>query len=60
MDELASGIITLLNGIWMALTSLASPLVLAGVAMAAGLLWLALIEVDDLDRQGSKPVVERH
>jgi hypothetical protein len=60
MDQLASGIITLLNGVWLALTSLASPLVLAAVGMVAALVWLALIEVDELDRQGAKPVVERH
>lgn len=60
MEHLASGIITLLNGLWFALGAFASPLAIAGVLAAASLAWLARMEVDELDRQGVKPLVDRH
>lgn len=60
MEILGNGLVTLANGALGALLSLASPLVIAGVALAAGLIWLALIEVDELNRKGTKPEVGRH
>lgn len=60
MEILGNGLITLANGALSALLSLASPLTIAGVLMGVSLLWLALMEVEELDRQGSKPEVGRH
>lgn len=60
MEILGNGLVTLANGAWVAVTSIASPITLAIIGMAVGLLWLALIETDELDRQGTKPEVGRH
>lgn len=60
MDILGNGLVTLANGAWTAIGSVASPLTLAGIAMALGLFWLSLIEVDELNRQGDKPEVRQH
>lgn len=60
MDILGNGLVTLANGALTALTSIADPVILVGIAMALSLLWLALVEVDELDRQGTKPEVGRH
>lgn len=60
MDILGSGLITLLNGFLAMLGALASPIAIAVVLCAAGLGWFALLEIDELDRQGTKPEVGRH
>jgi hypothetical protein len=60
METLGNGLFTLANGTWEALTALASPMVLTGLVLAVSLVWLSLIEVEELDRQGTKPEVRRH
>lgn len=60
MDILSSGLIVIVNGLLTMLGALASPLTIAGAAGAGALVWLALIEVDELNRQGIKPLVGRH
>lgn len=60
MSDLANSLITLANGGYNLLVSLANPLVWVSLAMAAGFGWLALVEVDEVNRQGAKPVVGRH
>ena len=60
METLGNGIITLANGAWLAVDMVVSPITLALAALGAGLLWLALIECDELDRQGTKPEVGLH
>lgn len=55
-----TGLVLMLNGALRALTALASWQVLLGVAAAVSLTWLARLEVDHLDRVGSKPRVMRH
>lgn len=60
MEHLGNGLITLANGLWTTVTAVAHPLVLGSVVMAAALAWLARLEVDELDRSASKPMVDRH
>lgn len=60
MDAFAYGLVTLLNGFRVAVTAVANPIVLAVVLCAVALLWLALVEIDLLDRQGTKPRIGRH
>ncbi len=60
MDILASGLVVIVNGLLTMLGAIASPLTIAGVAGVAALVWLALIETDELNRQGVKPQVGRH
>ena len=60
MDALAAGLVTLLNGLFKAIGALASPVVIATVLAAAALAWLAVIEIEELNRQGTKPGIGRH
>jgi hypothetical protein len=60
MSILSAGLVVIVNGLLTMLGAIASPLTIAGAAGLAALVWLALIEVDELDRQGIKPRVGRH
>ena len=60
MNALSGGLVVLINGILSALNELASPLVICGVITALALLWLCLIELDDVNRLGTKPIIGRH
>jgi hypothetical protein len=60
MDHFGNGIVTVFNGIWTTLIAVASPLTLGLLVLVAGLGWLARLEVDELDRQASKPRIDRH
>lgn len=60
MDTLGNGLISLANGAWLAVDMIVSPVTLAIAALVTGLTWLALIECDELDRQGTKPEVGLH
>ena len=60
METLGNGVITMANGALTILGMAASPVAIALVALAGGLAWMALIEVEELDRQGTKPEVGLH
>ena len=60
MDALGSGLVTLVNGLLAVLGALGNPVSLALVAIGASLAWLALVRIEELDRQGTKPTVTRH
>lgn len=60
METLGNGLITLANGAWVLLDVVFSPVTFVVALLAAGLVWLALIEVDELDRQGTKPEIGIH
>lgn len=60
VDVVAHGAITLLNGVIEMLLAVASPITLAVSVMALSLWWLAGVDVEELDRLGQKPEVERH
>lgn len=60
MDEFSNGVMSILNGFFQAVSSLASPVGLCVGVSAVCLLWLALIELHELDKMGTKPVVKQH
>jgi hypothetical protein len=60
MAILGNGLITLVNGFLSIGGRLASVEALCAVMAAVALFWLALLEVDELNRQGTKPTIGRH
>ena len=60
MLTLTNGLLTFFNGLFAAVSSLASPVMIAIVLSAAGLAWMAVLECDELDRRGTKPGVRLH
>ncbi|MFM7088858.1 MAG: hypothetical protein ACKOW9_05015 [Candidatus Paceibacterota bacterium] len=60
MDVFSFGLTTILNGVITLIINLASPLVIVTVLLFISFLWLCLIELDEVDRQGTKPEVMRH
>lgn len=60
MEILGSGLITLFNGLVAMVGAVSSPITIAVVLCALALGWFAMLEVDELDRQGTKPEVGRH
>lgn len=60
LDALANLLVTLANGLLGIFTATIHPVFLGGVVAAACLLWLAGIEIEELDRAGTKPMVGRH
>jgi hypothetical protein len=60
MNTVIPGLVTLANGLWAMLTAIANPYVIGVALMVASAVWLALIETEELDRSGTKPIVGRH
>lgn len=60
MDAVATGLIAIFNGLWTLLAAVFSPLTITILVLIACGTWLAVIEVDELDRQARKPTVMRH
>lgn len=60
MEDLGHGLVTLLNGAYVLVSSLLTPTALFVVLSAAALAWLARLEVANLDRRAAKPEVGRH
>ena len=60
MDQISNGITTLVNGFGQMLNTATDPLTVAFAVIAATFAWLARIEIDEYDRQGTKPEVGRH
>jgi hypothetical protein len=60
MDILGAGLTTLINGTLELLLRVASPVTVIVVLLSVSLGWLCLIELDELDRQGSKPEIGQH
>lgn len=56
-ESLASGIITVLNGLWAIVGAVLSPITIIVVLTAVSFAWLALLENDELDRQATKPQI---
>ena len=59
MEPLANGLVTVFNGLQTLFNGLLTPVVVMGIAIGGALAWLALIELDELNRQGTKPEIER-
>lgn len=60
MDALGDGLVTMANGALTALDGVMSPLTAAVGVLIAGFAWLAVIELETLARQGTKPDISRH
>lgn len=60
MDPIGNGLITFVNGLQSLIGVALSPFAIAVVVAISALAWLALIEIEELDRQGGKPEVGRH
>ena len=60
MEKLGDGLVTLLNGLLEMVDALFSPLSFVILLLAVSIVWLCLVEIDEMDRQGSKPEVPRH
>jgi len=60
MEDLTNGLITIANGAVVSISNAMSPITVIAVLMLVGLSWICLIELDEVDRQGSKPEVGRH
>jgi hypothetical protein len=57
---LGAGLVTVINGVFAAIGLILSPVPLALFVTAAGLWWLAGIELEELTRQGTKPEIQLH
>jgi len=60
MNVLINGVTAMANGALTALHDLASPACIAMVVAGVSLAWLARIEVDEMDRQATKPTIDTH
>ena len=60
MNTLANSFIALANGIFASAHHLVSPITVALVVIGASLAWIARIEVEELNRKGTKPHIGIH
>lgn len=60
MTIFSNSLITLLNGAFDFITRLFSPVSIIIILLIASLVWMALLEMDEMNRQGTKPEVGRH
>ena len=60
MNTFVDSFISLLNGLFVMTNAAKNPLFIVGVLLIISFSWLALLEIDELNRQGSKPEVGRH
>lgn len=60
MEALSATLVTIGNGIVAIAGDLASPFTIAVAALAASFAWMAVVDLEDLARQGNKPAAQRH
>lgn len=64
MDQMIAvagdGLVVLFNGVAAIFAAVSGPAAWLVAICVASLTWLAVVEVDELDRQGRKPTVGRH
>jgi len=60
MLEFGNALISFINGFILLLNNVFSPVFILSFIMFISLLWIMLIELDELDRQSSKPEIGRH
>jgi len=53
-------LITYANGFYLLITKLFSPISIAIFILAISMFWMFLLEIDEYNRQGTKPDVGRH
>lgn len=59
-DALANGLIAIFNGLWAFAGELLTLRVALIGLLVLGLGWMAAIEIEDLDRKGTRPTIRRH
>jgi hypothetical protein len=60
MRIFSNSLITLTNGAFDFITRLFSPVSIILILLVISLAWMALLEMDEMNRQGTKPEVGRH
>ena len=60
MRIFSNSLITLTNGAFDFITRLFSPVSVILILLVISLAWMALLEMDEMNRQGTKPEVGRH
>lgn len=60
MDTISNGLISIANGIIDLAGKVVSPISVIVVILVVSYSWLCLIELDELDRQATKPEIGRH
>jgi hypothetical protein len=60
MIDLGNSIVSLVNGLYSILNIIISPNVILAFVLFVSLFWVFLIEIDELDRQGTRPEIGRH
>jgi hypothetical protein len=60
MDALAAGLTTIFNGIRTVVDGALSPIALTVLVLGASMAWLSAVDVEELNRRGTKPRVGRH
>lgn len=59
MNALTNGLVTVFNGLQTLFDGLLTPVAAMSIFIGAAFVWIALIELDELNRQGTKPEIER-
>lgn len=60
MNLIYTSLISFLNGLFLLVSKILNPILIITLLLALSLFWISLIEIDELDRQGSKPEIGRH
>lgn len=60
MEVIAHGLYIIFNGAVVVARTIISPISLVLIAGVLGLAWMAFIEIEELNRQSSKPSVRYH
>lgn len=60
LDSLSQILIAVANGLLAGITALGDVRIILIGLTAIGLIWLVAVEVEELDRQGAKPIPQRH
>jgi len=60
MEAITAGLVVILNGVFTLLGTLFTPVVGIAVLTLLGLGWLAIIEIEELNKRSSKPTTPLH
>lgn len=60
LDSLSQILVAIANGLYNVVQALGDVRVFLIALTAVSLLWLAAVEIEELDRQGAKPIPRRH
>lgn len=60
LEQLSQVLVTIANGVLAAIGAVMTLRTFLVLATIASLIWLALVEVEELDRRAYKPKIQRH